>query len=247
MVNTSFKDQFELLSKPLWALPQKPTMMNFRTVIQNNFFGYFKNSFVIVITSVIVLVFVSAMASYIFARMKIKSIHYMYLFIISGMAIPIHITLIPIYDLTQRLKIYDKLFALMGPYVALSLPMSIFILTEFMRDIPKDIEEAARIDGCSYFSMFFKIILPLSTPGIVTITIYNGTYLWNEFIFALVLTSSPQNRTLPLSIWDYQGQYAANIPNIMALLTLSILPMVIVYVLGQEKIIKGMMAGAVKG
>jgi raffinose/stachyose/melibiose transport system permease protein len=116
-----------------------------------------------------------------------------------------------------------------------------------MRDIPAELEEAARMDGAGSVSVFVKVILPLSRPGLVTVGIYSAVALWNEFVFAYVLTSSPDRRTLPLAIWDYQGQYAANIPLIMAVLSLSALPLMLIYVIAQERVTSGMMAGALKG
>ncbi|HQO55107.1 MAG TPA: carbohydrate ABC transporter permease, partial [Clostridia bacterium] len=138
-------------------------------------------------------------------------------------------------------------WALVGPYVAFNVPMSVFILTGFMKGIPTELEEAAEIDGCGKIRTFFNVILPLSVPGMATLAIYNSVMMWNEFIFALVLTQSVNIRTLPLSIWEYQGQYSANQTMIMTALTLSSLPMILAFVIGQERLIKGMMAGAVKG
>jgi raffinose/stachyose/melibiose transport system permease protein len=247
MLQTGLKEQFELLSGSIWALPKAPTLANYSTIIQGKFFIFLKNSIFVVGISVFLILIISSMASYVFSRIKFKLNSMLFSLIIAGMAIPVHVTLIPVYLLTNKLGIYDTLFALIGPYVALNIPMSIFILTEFMREIPRELEESARIDGCGPMSIFFKIIFPLSKPGLVTLAIYNAVYLWNEFIFVLVLTQSTKNRTLPLGIWEYQGQYAANIPMIMALLTLSSLPMIIAYIVGQDKLIKGMMAGAIKG
>lgn len=141
----------------------------------------------------------------------------------------------------------DTLWALVGSSVAFSIPVSVFILTEFVHQIPREIEEATRIDGCGPISTFFRIILPLMQPGLVTIGIYNVVLLWNEFVFAFVLTSSPESRTLPLAIWDFQGQYWANIPVIMALLILATIPLILAYIVGQEQLVKGITAGAVKG
>lgn len=247
MVLTGLKKQFELLTGKIWALPKVPTLSNFIGVLSGNFFIFLKNSVLVVGVSVLLILVVSAMASYVLARIKFKFNTAILGLIIAGMAIPLHVTLIPVYLLTNKMGIYDSLLALIGPYVALNIPMSVFILTEFMRDIPKEMEESARIDGCGPKMTFYKIILPLSKPGLITLAIYNAVFLWNEFIFVLVLTQSTEKRTLPLGIWEYQGQYSANIPMIMALLTLSALPMIIAYLFGQEKLIKGMMAGAIKG
>lgn len=145
------------------------------------------------------------------------------------------------------MQVYDSIWALIGPYVAIGIPISVFILTGFMKGIPKEIEEAASIDGCGKIKMFFTIILPMAKPGLSTLAIYNGVNMWNEFIFAYTLTQSRENRTLPLAVWEFQGQYSMNTPMIMAVLTLTLLPMVIMFIVFQDKLVKGMTAGAVKG
>ena len=143
--------------------------------------------------------------------------------------------------------LYDTIWSLVGPYVAFAVPISVFILTSFMKEIPREIEESAEIDGCGKIQMFFSMILPLSKPGMATLAIYNGVNMWNEFSFVNTLTQSAQNRTLPLAIWEFQGQYSMNTPMIMAVLTLTLLPMVIMFIIFQDKLVKGMTAGAVKG
>lgn len=247
MVMTSFKSQQESFSSSVWALPKALDLVNYRSVLEGPFLTYFKNSVMVVVISVVLIMLISAMAAFAFARMRFRLNDALFGLIVAGMIVPIHITLVPIYLLTRQLGLYDSQFALIGPYVATSLPISVFILTEFMRQIPKELEEAARLDGCGPFAIFFKVFLPLSGPGLSTIAIYNGIMLWNEFIFAYVLTSSTSTRTLPLAIWDYQGQYTSNIPAILAVVTLTSLPLVVAYAFGQEKIVKGMMAGSLKG
>jgi raffinose/stachyose/melibiose transport system permease protein len=149
--------------------------------------------------------------------------------------------------MATKTGIYNSIWALLGPNIAFNLPMSVFILVSFMKTIPREIEEAAEIDGCGKFTTFFRIILPLSKSGLATLGIYNGVVIWNEFIFAMVLTQDESVRTLPLAVWQFQGQYSINIPVIMAVLTLSSLPIILLYIFGQDKLVKGMMAGAVKG
>ena len=247
MVMTSFKSQQESFSSSVWALPEALDLVNYRSVLGGPFLAYFKNSVMVVAISVVLIMLISAMAAFAFARMRFRFNEALFGLIVAGMIVPIHITLIPIYLLIRNVGLYDTPFALIGPYVATALPVSIFILTEFMRQIPKELEEAARLDGCGPFAIFFKVFLPLSGPGLSTIAIYNGIMLWNEFIFAYVLTSSTGTRTLPLAIWDYQGQYTSNIPAILTVVTLTSLPLVVAYAFGQEKIVKGMMAGSLKG
>lgn len=247
MALTGLKDQMELFSG-VFALPQAPSFRTYADILtQGGFFTYLRNSVVIVAVSVAVILLLSATAAFVFARLAFRGRDALFGFVIAGLVIPLHVTLVPVYLLTRSLGLYDSLWALLGPYVAFNLPVSIFILTEFMREIPFELEEAARLDGCSTAGRFFRIVLPLSTPGLATLAIYNAVILWNEFVFAFVLITSPANRPLPLAIWEYQGQYAMNIPAIMAVLTLSTLPLMLVYIFGQERIVSGMMAGVLKG
>jgi raffinose/stachyose/melibiose transport system permease protein len=248
MTITGFKGRFELFSTgSVLGFPQNPTLDNYRDILTSgSFFTYMWNSVMIVAVSVFLILLLSAMASYVFARIRFRFSGLLFGLIIAGLVIPLHVTLIPVYLLTRELGLYNTLWALLGPYVAFNLPISIFILTEFMRQIPRELEEAARIDGSGPMNTFFKIFLPLSKPGLATLASYNSVILWNEFVFAFVLITSPRHRPLPLAIWEYQGQYSMNIPAIMAVLTLSALPLVMVYIVAQERIIKGMMAGALK-
>ena len=247
VVMTSLKSRQETFTSPVWELPKKLNFENYIAVLNGGFWVYLRNSVFVLVLSIVLILLISSMAAYAFARLRFRLNKPLFGLIVAGMIVPIHITLIPIYLLTKNIGLYDTPFALIGPYVATALPISIFILTEFMRQIPKELEEAAKLDGCGAFGVFWKVFLPLSGPGLSTVAIYNGIGLWNEFIFAYLLTSSPANRTLPLAIWDFQGQYTANIPAILSVVTLTSLPLILAYAFGQERIVKGMMAGALKG
>jgi raffinose/stachyose/melibiose transport system permease protein len=231
----------------VWAPPSHLYWGNYAAVLKGPFFTYFRNSVFTVGVSVVLIVIISAMAAYVFARMRFTLNKTLFGLVVAGIIVPLHATLVPIYLLTRNLGLYDTQFALLGPYVALSLPVSIFILTEFMRQIPRELEEAAQLDGCSPFRIFWRIFFPLSGPGLATVAIFNGIGLWNEFIFAYMLTSTSEHRTLPLAIWDFMGQYASNIPSMLAVLVLTSLPLIVAYAFGQERVIKGMMAGSLKG
>lgn len=247
MCLSTFKERFEILTGGVFSLPKAFYIENYKTVFSGQFWGYFRNSVFVVGLSLIILLFVSACAAYPLSRFKFKLNKPIYGLIVAAMSVPIHITLIPIFVMVSGIGLYDTIWALIGPYVAFNLPISVFILTTFMAGIPKELEEAADIDGCGKYRIFFTIMLPLSTSGLATLAIYNSVNMWNEFSFALVLTQSIQNRTLPLAIWEYQGQYTNDVPMIMTVLTLSVIPMIIAFIFGQDKLIKGMMAGAVKG
>ena len=247
MVLNSFKEKFEMLTKGVFQLPDKLNWSNYTEVLTGGFGNYFKNSVIVLAISLILLLFISACASYPLARFKFKMAQPIYAIIVACMSIPVHITLIPVFKMSKSTGLYDTIWSLIGPYIAFAVPISVFILTSFMKEIPREIEESAEIDGCGKIQMFFSMILPLSKPGMATLAIYNGVNMWNEFSFANTLTQSAQNRTLPLAIWEFQGQYSMNTPMIMAVLTLTLLPMVIMFIVFQEKLVKGMTAGAVKG
>lgn len=247
MVLNSFKEKFEMLTKGVFQLPDKLNWSNYTEVLTGGFGNYFKNSVIVLAVSLILLLFISACASYPLARFKFKMAQPIYAIIVACMSIPVHITLIPVFKMSKSTGLYDTIWSLIGPYIAFAVPISVFILTSFMKEIPREIEESAEIDGCGKIQMFFSMILPLSKPGMATLAIYNGVNMWNEFSFANTLTQSAQNRTLPLAIWEFQGQYSMNTPMIMAVLTLTLLPMVVMFIVFQDKLVKGMTAGAVKG
>ena len=247
VVMTSMKSQEETYAKPVWSLPEHFNLGNYLAVLKGSFWTYLQNSVFVLVVSIILILMIGSMAAYALARIQFRWNKPLFGLIVASMIVPIHITLVPIYLMTRNMGLYDTQFALIGPYVATSLPVSIFILTEFMRQIPRELEEAAKLDGCGPFGIFWKIFLPLSGPGLSTVAIYNGIGMWNEFIFAYVLTSTPEHRTLPLAVWDFQGQYASDIPAMLAVVTLTSLPLIVAYAFGQERIVKGMMAGALKG
>lgn len=247
MVLNSFRKQFDMLSQGVFHLPDPWYFANYPGIVQNGFFGYFFRSVIVVVISMILMLIISAFAAYPLSRMKFRFRAIIYAGIVAMMSIPMHVTLIPIFKMTTKVGLYDSLFALVGPYVTFALPMSIFILTAFMMTIPKEVEESAEIDGCNKYNNFFKIILPLSKSGLSTLAIYNGVSMWNEFAFANTLLQSPAQKTLPLALGQFKGEHSMDMPLILAVLVLSALPMIILFIIFQDKLVKGMMAGAVKG
>ena len=247
MVLNSFKEKFEMLTKGVFNLPDSLNFANYTEVLTGGFGRYFMNSVIVLTISLVLLLFISACASYPLARFKFKMANPIYAGIVACMSIPVHITLIPVFKMSKATGLYDSIWSLIGPYIAFAVPISVFILTSFMKEIPREIEESAEIDGCGKVQMFFSMILPLAKPGLATLAIYNGVNMWNEFSFAHTLTQSSANRTLPPAIWEFQGQYSMNTPMIMAVLTLTLLPMIIMFIIFQDKLVKGMTAGAVKG
>ena len=247
MIINSFKEQFDMLMNGVFNLPETWVFGNYAEVIKHGFFNYFFRSVLVVGISLVILLCVTSLAAYPLSRLHFKMRNSIRAGIVALMAIPMHATLIPLFKFSSDMKIYDTIFALIGPYVAFALPISTFILTGFMeQSIPRELEEAADIDGCSKIQIFSKIVFPLSKPGLATLAIYNGVNMWNEFAFANTLTRK-KAQTLPLALQAFKGENVSNIPLILSVLSLSVLPMIILYLIMQEKLIKGMVAGAVKG
>lgn len=247
MIFNSFRKQFDMFTQGVFHLPQPWVFENYPNIIRNGFFGYFSRSVLIVAISLVLMLIISSFAAYPLSRMKFKLRNLIYAGIIAMMSIPMHVTLIPIFKMTNWMGLYDNKFSLIGPYVAFALPMSVFILTGFMTTIPREVEEAAVIDGCNKYSMFFRIIWPLSKSGLSTLAIYNGVSMWNEFAFANTLLLTANQKTLPLALGQFKGEHAMDMPLMLAVLVLSALPMIILFIVFQDKLVKGMMAGAVKG
>jgi len=247
MIINSLKSSQDYGRNGFFTIPEEIKMINYVKVITDGIFSYFKNSIVVAVVSLLILLAIALCASYAFSRIRLRWVNLLFMLVIASMTISIHVALIPIYLLTRRIALYDTIAALVGPYVAFNLPITIFILTSFMKEIPVELEESAWSDGCGHFRFFLSIITPLSKAGIITVAIYDIISMWNEFGFALVLTQSPNTRTLPLALWNYKSQYGSNVPMLFAVLVLSVLPMAIAFAFGQDKLIKGMMAGAVKG
>lgn len=247
MVLNSFRKQFDMLQQGVFHLPDPWYGQNYIEVVTNGFFGYFIRSVWVVALSLVLMLIIAAFASYPLARMSFRMNALIFAGIVAMMSVPMHVTLIPIFKMTTDIGLYNTDWALIGPYVTFALPMSVFILTAFMKTIPHEIEESAEIDGCNRYRNFFVMILPLSKSGLATLSIYNGVSMWNEFAFANTLLQSPEVKTLPLALGQFKGEHSLDIPMILAVLTLSVLPMIILFIIFQDKLIKGMMAGAVKG
>src|SRR5690606_29746609 len=169
------------------------------------------------------------------------------LFFVVGMLIPIHSTLVPLFLLMKQLKILNTHWALIFPYAAFALPTAIFILTAYLRSVPKEIEEAAYIDGASLWGVFFKIMLPISLPALSTVSILSFLQSWNDFSFALVFITKSTLKTLPLAVSNFADGFQTDYSLTLAAMTLSVIPTIIIYLLFQEQVMKGMTAGAVKG
>ena len=183
------------------------------------------------------------MASYALVRGKTRFLSWTNTLFLMGLAIPIQATIVPIYFMITRVNLYDTLLALILPSIAFAIPLSVIILNTFMRNVPNELFESMRLDGCSDWQMLWRLALPLMRPALVTVGIYQGLQVWNGFLFPLVLTQSPDKRVLPLSLWTFQGSFTVNIPAVLAAVVLSTLPVFLLYLFGRRQLIAGLTAG----
>jgi len=247
MILNSFKDNMDFAKNP-FGLPVQWLFENYKTAWETaRLDTYFLNSVIVSVTAVIITVFAGALASYFLARFTFKWSKSMYGFFVFGMLIPIHATLVPMFLLMKHLGLLNTHLGLIFPYIAFNLPITIFILVSFMKAFPSDIEESAIMDGCGVFRIFWSIILPMTKPAIATVVILNFINNWNEFSFALVLINDEALKTLPLGLANFAGQFTTNYGAQMAGLTIAIIPTIVIYMLLEEHLVKGMTAGAVKG
>ena len=224
--------------------PKEFTFENYKLVFQNDIVRYFLNSVIVTAGTILPAVGISFMAAYAIVRGAgsrfLSGVNGLFLM---GLAIPLQATIIPVYLLIIKMHLYDSLLAIILPSIAFSIPLSVLVLTNFIRDVPKELFESMRVDGASEWGMLRSLALPLTRPALVTVCIYNGLGVWNGFLLPLILTQSPDKRTLPLALWTFQGQYSVNVPAVLASVVLTTLPIVILYALGRRQLLSGLTAG----
>jgi len=243
VVLTSLRKQSSFYQENPLLPPSEPTLESYATVLQNEFLLYFANSVIVSVTTVAVVLVICVMAAYYIVRSRTRLAGRSFSLILLGLAIPLQATIIPIYYMITRLNLYDTLLALILPSIAFAVPITVLILVNFLRDIPGELFESMRMDGASDWGMLRNLVVPLAKPAIATVAIYDALNVWNSFLFPLVLTQSANTRTLPLSLWTYQGEFQVNIPAVLAAVTLSALPIVVLYVVGRRQLISGLTAG----
>lgn len=233
-----------------WALPKFPLLWsNFSYVWSKyNFSTYFMNSIVVTVGSTLLGMILAAMTAYILARYDFKGNKIILTIYISSMMIPFALALIPLFFLLNDLHLINTWLGLILVYAALNLPFGIFLLVGFYKSLPKEIEEAAIIDGTSHYGTFFRVMLPLSQPGLITVMITNMLNNWNEYFLGVVLTNEPTKYTLPigLAVMQAEMQYRVEWGPLFAGLLITTLPTLIVYMIFQRQIASGITAGAVK-
>lgn len=232
------------------GLPSSPTISNFVKVLTNpdyHIVDSLINSLRTTFIAVFFIVLFGFIVGYFLARVDFKGHKLIWIILLMGMLIPIHSLLVPIYVVFNKLKISNHWYTLLIPYIAFGLPIAVFLVQGFLSGVPLELEEAAAIDGCSFSQTMFLIIMPICRPIMITIAIVQTFSCWNEFSFALVLIKDTRLQTVPLAMTQFTGQFASDYPKIMAAMLITMAPIVILYFAFSKQIIKGMVAGAVKG
>lgn len=248
LVDFSLASSTEMFTSGLLIIPEKIQWGNYaKAFVDGHFLLYLKNSILINGLAVLLVLLVSIMAAFACRRMQWRLSGFVKTLLLMGMMIPIHATLLPNYKIYSRLGLTDTIWALLIPYVAFSLPQGLFLMTSFMESIPVELEEAAVMDGCGIYRILFQIITPMLKSSIATVSIMTFLNNWNEFMMASTYLSSPTWKTLPFSVLEFTGQYSSNYAVQFAVMALTAAPAVIVYILLNKHITKGVAMGAVKG
>lgn len=248
MFTFSLKSNTEIFGENVAGLPKEWLWSNYEKAIRvGNIGKYFANSVIIAIVTIVIVMFISLMATFALTRFIWKGRKRMNKFFMLGLTIPIHAALVPIYVTLSKLHMLNTYFALIIPYSAFSLAMGILICTGFMQELPMDLDEAACIDGCGTWGIFFRIIVPLMKPAVATVSIYTFLQCWNELMFANNFVSDSAHKTLPVGVQALSGQYMTEWGPVGAALVLATFPTLIFYAFFSKKIQESFIAGAIKG
>ncbi|MCR5736926.1 MAG: carbohydrate ABC transporter permease [Eubacterium sp.] len=248
LLDFSLASSTEMFTSGLLIIPKKIQWGNYtKAFTDGHFLLYLKNSILINFLAVVLVIIVSIMAGFACRRMRWRLSGFVKTLLLMGMMIPIHATLLPNYKIYTELGLTDTMWALLIPYVAFSLPQGLFLMTSFIESIPIELEEAAVIDGCGIYRIIFQVITPMLKTSIATVSIMTFLNNWNEFMMARIYLSSDTWKTLPFSILDFTGQYSSNYAIQFAVMTLTAAPAIIVYIILNKHITKGVAMGAVKG
>ena len=249
MIYSSLKEK-RAFNADIIGLPKSPTLINYTRILSNSDYhlgASMWNSVRTTVLSIVLIVAFSFIVGYILSRIHFKLNRLIYVMFLMGMLIPIHSLLVPIYVVFKKCGLSNQWFTLLFPYVSFGLPMGIFLVEGYVKTVPVSLEEAAAIDGSSFSYTLWHIIFPICKPILVTVAIIQVFSCWNEFSFALVLIKDVGLQTVPLALTQFKGQFASDYPKQMAAMLITMAPIVILYFVFSKQIIKGMVAGAVKG
>ena len=246
MAISSFKTNAEIFTSP-FALPHSFSLANAEKVwTETNFVRYLANSIGVTGASIVLIVIFATMAAYAIARYEFRGNALMLMFFLSGMTVPLKLAIIPLFIQLDTLHLIDSYAGLVLVYVAMGIPSAVFIMTGFLRSLPRELEEAPRIDGASEWQVMMLVMLPLARPAMVIVAIQNAVPIWNDFFFPLILITSDNLKTLPQGLTVFMGEFTTNWGVLFTGLSLAALPITLVYIALSRHFIAGITQGAVK-
>ena len=244
----SFKERRSIFREPL-ALPnaESYSTIGYETVMQQgDFFLYFQNSMIVTVASLFFVLLFGAMAAYALSEYRFRGNMLMGLYLALGIMIPIRIGTVAMREMMVATGLVNTLWALILVYTAQGLPLAVFILSEFMRQVSDDLKNAGRIDGLSEYTIFFRLVLPLVRPAMATVAVFNMIPIWNDLWFPLILAPAEETKTLTLGSQVFIGQFVTDWNAVLSALSMAILPVLVLYVIFSRQLIRGITSGAVK-
>ena len=248
LVITALRPLSDFVANGPLTWPQEWTLQNFADAWGvGNFATTYRTSAFLLILKVPLGVLISAMLAFALAKLRLRFGAAIMFAVFLGLTIPIYITIVPVFILLRSIGATDSVPGLVGPYLAFGIPFEVLVLQSFFRQLPDELIEAAKMDGAGPWRIFFTLVLPLSTPALVTVLILDAVATWNEFLFALILLSSDAHKTIPVGLLNFQGQFANNNTGLAAGILIAVVPILIAYIFLQRWIVGGLTAGATKG
>ena len=245
--STALKTPIEISTTPL-APPQNPTLENFSNAwVQGRLGKYFRNSVIVTIPIVLFTIALASMAGYAFARHRFFGRNPLFYLFLIGLILPFQSIMIPLYYTLRDLHLLGTYWAMIVPSTALGLPFGIFIMRAFFQGLPEELSDAARVDGCNEFGVFWRVILPLAKPGMITLGIFVFLGAWNSFLLPLLYMQKESLRPLVVGLMFFQARYTTDYGLTMAGATIVSLPIILIYIIFQRQFIQGLTAGAIKG
>ena len=246
MVLTALKGEAEYIHNP-YGLPRGPTLANFGNAWTYGKFGqYIGNSAVVVVAAVVASWAVCSMAGYALSHLRFRGRRLMFFAILGSMMIAPQVIIIPLYSMLNSIGLLNMRVGLILVYVTLATPFGTYLMTSYLRSVPRELVEAAQVDGAGHFQILWSVMLPIAKPALVTLGIFNFLWMWNELLFSLLILQNDEVRTLMVGVANLRGQYTTNIPYLSAGLFLAATPVLIVFLIFQTQLSKGMTLGAVK-
>ena len=249
VILNSFKNRRGIFGDPLGLpLGETASLEGYATVLTEGAFGtYYTNSLIVTVVSLFLILFLGAMAAHALAEYRFRFNTLLSVYMILGIMVPIRLGTVAILRLMVDLGLVNTLASLILVYTAQGLPVAVFILTEFMRSLSRDIKDCARVDGLSEYRIFFEVVLPLIRPVLATVAVFSMIPIWNDLWFPLILASGDETKTVTLGVQQFIGQYTVNWSAVLAALSIAILPVLVLYAIFSRQLISGITAGAVKG